>query len=117
MIEIKSTGDDGETTETTETTTTLATDHDKITWLLQYLKSVHFTEQQAAEFSIQRLGKKRDGFNRVIKIKLATVEDRDAFLANASILKDAPEAWGKVFIKKDQHPVYLQENKRLRKKM
>ena len=45
------------------------------------------------------------------------MEERDAFLANAPKLKDAPKAWGKVFLKKDQHPVYMAENKRLRKKL
>ena len=31
-------------------------------------------------------------------------------------MKDAPAPWNKVFIKKDQHRVYIAENNRLRKK-
>ena len=100
-----------------DASTTLKSDHEKVTWLLKYLKSEHFTDQMIAEFSIQRLGKKREGFNRIVKIKLKSVKDRDAFLVNAPTLKNAPVAWGKVFIKKDQHPVYLAEDKRLRKKV
>ena len=62
---------------------TLKSDHEKVTWLLKYLKSEHFTDQMIAEFSIQRLGKKREGFNRIVKIKLKSVKDKDAFLVNA----------------------------------
>ena len=32
-------------------------------------------------------------------------------------IKDASPPWKKVFVKKDQHPVYLEENKRLRRKV
>ena len=32
-------------------------------------------------------------------------------------MKDADPPWNKVFVKKDQHPVYLSENNRLRKKV
>ena len=49
------------------------------------------------------------------KIKLTSAEGRDAFLLNSPTLKQAPEARGIVFLRKDQHPVYLAENKRLRK--
>ena len=45
------------------------------------------------------------------------MESRDGFVKNSKKLKEAPEVWKKVYIKKDQHPVYAAENNRLRKKM
>ena len=66
---------------------------------------------------ITRLGKEKPGYNRMLKIKLQSITDRDEFLKNAKKLKDAPQVWSKVYLKKDQHPVYIAENNRLRKKM
>ena len=110
VIEIDQADNNGDATSST----TLTTELEKVTWLLRYLKCEHFTEQMIAGFYLK---KKRDNFNRVLKVRLTSVEDRDAFLVNIPILKNAPKSLGKVFIKKDQHPVYLEENKRLRKKM
>lgn len=42
---------------------------------------------------------------------------RDDVLKNTSKMKEAPEVFKKVYIKKDIHPVYADENKRLRSKM
>ena len=39
------------------------------------------------------------------------------FLEDTVKMKQAPAPWNKVFVKKDQHPVYLNENNRLRKKV
>ena len=66
---------------------------------------------------ISRIGKEREGVSRMIKLVFANVKDRDAFVKNSSKLKGAPEIWSKIYIKKDQHPVYVAENNRLRKKM
>ena len=38
-------------------------------------------------------------------------------MKNSKNLKEADETWKKVYIKKDEHPVYLSEKKRLRTKM
>ena len=113
IIEIDHADNNGDATSST----TLTTELEKVTWLLRYLKCEHFTEQMIAGFDLKRLGRKRDSFNRVLKVRLTSIEDRDAFLVTTPILKNAPKSLGKVFIKKDQHPVYLEENKRLRKKM
>ena len=59
----------------------------------------------------------RSQVTKVIKIVLPSVNERDEFLKNTVKLKDAPEPWNKVFIKKDQHPVYVAENNRLRRKV
>ena len=66
---------------------------------------------------IYRIGQEREGIPRMIKMEFDTMENRDAFLKNARKVKEAPEEWKKVYIKKDQHPVYVGENNRLRSKM
>ena len=53
----------------------------------------------------------------MIKITLPSTEDRNALLEEVKTLKNAPEPWSKVYVKKDQHPTYIAENNRLRKKM
>ena len=64
-----------------------------------------------------RIGQVKPGFNRVVKIVLADMDERDKFLKDTMKMKAASAPWNKVFVKKDQHPVYLEENKRLRKKV
>ena len=66
---------------------------------------------------IDRIGREREGVPRMIKIQFPNVAARDGFVKNAKKLKEAPEIWSKVYVKKDQHPVYVGENNRLRTKM
>ena len=91
------------------------TDKEKIKWLLDRMENDSF-EDQIDTLNISRLGEEKEGYNRVVKIILPTVEARNEFLKNTSKMKDAPNPWNKVFVKKDQHPVYIAENNRLRKK-
>ena len=94
----------------------LNTDEDKIRWILHLTENVHF-DGRNEPFAATRLGEPKTGYNRVLKIVLSNSEERDEFLKDAIKMKDAPAPWGKVYIKKDQHPVYLAENNRLRKKV
>ena len=94
---------------------TYSTDKQKIKCLLARMDN-HAFDDQIEELDISRIGVEKAGYNRVIKIILPTVEKRDEFLKNTSKMKDAPSPWNKVFIKKDQHPVYIAENNRLRTK-
>ena len=48
---------------------------------------------------------------------LPSVKSRDEILQNAKKLKNAPDNLSKIYMKKDQHPVYIAENNRMRKKM
>ena len=78
----------------------------------------HFDKDTINNFNITRLGKEKTEYNRIVKFRLSSVNDRDKFLKNAKKLKDAPEPWGKVYIKKTNiHPVYFADNNQLRKKM
>ena len=95
----------------------MTNDHEKVRWILDCTKNEHFSEEAIGNFQIERLGEAKIGYNRVTKITLPSVEDRDKFLEEVKAMKNAPEPWSKVYIKKDQHPTYIAENNRLRKKM
>ena len=79
-------------------------DHEKISWILRYMGTDHFDEGMVNNFNITRLGKEKTEYNRIVKFRLSSVNDRDKFLKNAKKLKDAPGPWGKVYLTKDQHP-------------
>ena len=60
---------------------------------------------------------KRPNFNRTIKVTLQSPDDRNELLKNTKKLKNAPPNMKKVYIKKDEHPVFYAENQRLKNKM
>ena len=93
----------------------LTTDFKKIESILTITGNRDFVDR-TDNLTLSRLGEEKVGYNRVVKIELASVEERDSFLKDTTKMKDAPPPWNKVYIKKDQHPVYLNENKRLRRK-
>lgn len=72
-------------------------------------------------YEIQRLGAVTPNSNskyvRAIKINVLNKQNRDAILKKAKSLKDAREPWKRVYLNRDEHPVVVQENSRLRKKM
>ena len=63
-----------------------------------------------------RIGQKKEGYTRLLKIKVANKDQRKQILDNSSKLKQQAHL-KKVYIKKDTHPVYVQETNRLRIKM
>ena len=77
---------------------------------------VNLKDDDIEKFVIERIGRPRNGYNRVIKVKLASTKERNDFIQNAKILKTLNEPWKNIFIKKDLHPVYITENNRIRKK-
>ena len=95
----------------------ISTDIAKIKRILRVIGCNHFDEEAIENWDVSRIGQARDNYNRIIKVKLASKEDRDEFMKNSKNLKEADETWKKVYIKKDEHPVYLSEKKRLRTKM
>lgn len=64
-----------------------------------------------------RLGTQKPGKNRVIKVVLEDKNTRNDVTKKASKLKDLEEPWKKIYVNRDEHPVYRSENNRLRKKM
>ena len=93
----------------------LKSDKEKIQWLLKKMENESFNDRME-NMEVSRMGTARAGYNRVVKIVLPSMEDRNEFLKNTVKMKDTPEPWKKVYIKKDQHPVYIAETNRLRKK-
>ena len=104
------------TNDNTETTP-LTTDYDKVKEILKLTENSYFTADGTNNLEISRLGKTRQGSNRAIKIKLPSMKERDEFLKGGNKLKTLSEPWKKIYIKKYLHPVYIQENTRMRKKL
>ena len=94
----------------------LTNDIEKIHQICKFMEH-NLDEDSIRNLDISRIGKKREGMPRMIKIVFPNMNERDAFVKNSSKMKNAPDIWKKVYIKKDQHPVYVAENNRLRKKM
>ena len=94
--------------------TTLKTEREKIKWILHLTENRYF-DDKVDDLSLSRLGAEKRGYNRTIKIILESSDERNEFLKNTMKLKNAPDPWNKVFIKKDQHPVYLHEDNRSQK--
>ena len=55
-----------------------------------------------------------DGKKRRIVVVVRSKEDRDKVLENAKRLNDAGNTYGRVYVKKDQHPEVRKEWNRLR---
>ena len=107
MIEV--TTEDNDTVE-------LAGDIAKIKYIAKIMGN-EMTDNDLQNITIARIGTLRDGMNRMTKLTFINQEKRDAFVKNSKQLKEAPEQFKKVYVKKDQHPVYIAENYRLRRKM
>ena len=95
----------------------LANDKEKIQHILQLVECRIFDGDAFSTLEFERIGRPRENYNRVMKVKCGTRENRDEFIKNSNKLKEAEEMWKKVYIRKDEHPVYIAEKKRLRKKM
>ena len=67
-------------------------------------------------YTLTRLGKQKDNFNRVIKMNVMSKEYRDVITKDSKLLKGKRLPWGKIYINRDLHPVLVQENNRLRHK-
>ena len=50
-------------------------------------------------------------------MSVPSVQVRDEILKNAKKFKTPPDNMNNVYIKNDQHPLYIAENNRVRKKM
>ena len=95
----------------------LANDVSKVKYLIKLIRCNYFTVEEIEQFGIERIGKQRTGYNRIVKIKLHSTDHRNAFMENAKNLKTLNDHWNKIYIKKDLHPVYVNENTRIRKKL
>ena len=81
---------------------------------IQKLSSLMECQINIDNLKIERIGNVRNGYNRVIKIEFTTSKDRNEFTKNGKKLKENGDLWKKVYVKKDENPVYAGENFRLR---
>ena len=95
----------------------LASDENKIAWLLRFIGNEKFVNEELNNCKIERLGKERTENKRIIRMSVPSVQVLDEILKNAKKLKTGPDNTSNVYIKKAQHPVYIAENNRMRKKM
>ena len=95
----------------------LQNDTEKVKYLLKSMRYELFSDDDINRFDINRIGKTKDGYNRVVRVKLASTHERNEFMKNARILKNLNEPWKLIYFKKDLHPVYLSENNRIQKKL
>jgi chaperonin cofactor prefoldin len=66
---------------------------------------------------LQRIGKDPNNEKRrFLKVTLPDYNTREQIIKNAHNLKNLNEPWNKIFINRDNHPVYQKEHHRLRKK-
>ena len=92
---------------------TMKTDKDKV---IHILEAISVTIPTADIRECERIGKEKEDYNRMIKLKVRTKEQRNEITKNAAKLKNIPR-FNKIYVKKDTHPVYVQETSRIRTKM
>ena len=96
-----------------ETTVVLKDDDSKVKHILDTLD----TDVTAAHIQeCKRIGNAKPGYTRLLKIKVAFKDQKKLILDNSRKLK-GKEHLKTVYVKKDTHPVYVQETNRLRIKM
>ena len=95
----------------------LTNDIDKVEIILKEIGVEDITHQNVAEFQYTRIGEPVAEQNRYLKVNVHNKEIRDKIIEKSPALKTMNEPLKKIFINKDTHPVYLKENKRLRKAM
>ena len=95
----------------------ITSDKEKLCMLFKKLDIAQLSDDILENLVCNRIGKERPGFHRLVKVELPSIDLRNNILKNAAKLKTLSEVWSKIYIKKDMHPVYIKENRRLYKKM
>ena len=90
----------------------LTDDSEKINYLLNRLG----IEKEIHGFTTLRIGKETIQKRRMLKLIVKDNKSREVIMKNSFKLKDCEEPFSKVFINRDNHPVYQKEHMRLRKK-
>ena len=92
----------------------LENDFDKMCYILDIMECKHFSADMLSNLKLTRIGKSREGYPRILKISFTSKIDRDEFVKDSKKLKNANGVWKKVFVKKDEHYVYREENIRMK---
>ena len=96
---------------------TLESDDDKVKCLFEIMEVEQDASDPPVQLEISRIGAPKDNSIRLIKVNMKSKAKRDVILKKAPMLKTKSEGWKKVYVKKDLHPVYTKENKRIYSKM
>ena len=67
-------------------------------------------------FECSRIGQIKENATRLVKVNVGSKVTRDLILQKAPSLKKK-ELWGRIYVKKDVHPVYSKETSRIYRKM
>ena len=95
---------------------TLKTDDEKIEQICKIME-FELNNEVSQSMRVDRIGREQEGVPQMIEVQFNNMAVRDSFVKNSNKLKEAPEAWRCVYVKKDQHPVYISENNKLRTEM
>ena len=68
-------------------------------------------------FECSRIGQIKENATRLVKVNVGSKVTRDLILQKAPSLKNKNELWGRIYVKKDVHPVYSKETSRIYRKM
>ena len=91
----------------------LTTDTMRIKTVLTKLQVPDLSENILNNLTVDRIGRVREGHKRLVKVVLPSVKIRNDILDNTKKLKTMNEPWSRIYINKDVHPVYQQENRRM----
>lgn len=74
------------------------------------------TEELLETFKYERIGKRKEGYNRLIKVNVKSNEVRNSIIEKASSLKTKDEPWKKVYVKKRHSSCLRQVNPKITQK-
>ena len=87
----------GEQDIVSDTNRTITTDVEKVKYILRKIDNTSNVDY-VDNWEITRIGKSRENYNRVVKIKITSMEDRDRVLRITPKIKELHDPWKKVYI-------------------
>ena len=95
----------------------LTEEKEKIKRLLEVMEVEADVLANVDAFECSRIGQIKENATRLVKVNVGSKVTRDLILQKAPSLKHKNELWGRVYVKKDVHPVYSKETSRIYRKM
>ena len=95
----------------------LTEEKEKIKRLLEVMEVEADVLANVDAFECSRIGQIKENATRLVKVNVGSKVTRDLILQKAPSLKNKNELWGRIYVKKDVHPVYSKETSRIYRKM
>ena len=95
----------------------LKEEKEKIRRLLEVMEVEADVLANVDAFECSRIGQIKENATRLVKVNVGSKVTRDLILQKAPSLKNKNELWGRIYVKKDVHPVYSKETSRIYRKM